>query len=234
MRHLDPDTLALLALGEHVDSPDDRAHIDSCDDCRGELVNLQHTALVARSTLDSGELVDPPERVWSRISQELSLGSGVLSNPAGVTALPHRRSRRLIPLLAAAAAVVLVLGGVGAAWSALQPLPVTVLASAQLDAFPGWPGSSGEAIVEQQPGGARVIELSLDTPDIPDGYHEVWLITSDASELVSLGVVRGSAGTVTVPDGLDLSKYDLVDVSAEPFDGDPNHSGDSIMRGQLS
>ena len=87
MRHLDPDTLALLALGEHVDSPDDRAHIDACDNCGGELVNLQHTALVARSTLDSGDLVDPPERLWSRISDELSLGSGAPSTAARVTAL---------------------------------------------------------------------------------------------------------------------------------------------------
>lgn len=232
MRHLDPDTLALLALGEHVDSPDDRAHIQACDDCSAELDNLQHTALVARSTLYSGDLVTPPDRVWSRITDELSLSTSIDSAP--VVALSQRRTRRWVPPLAAAAAMVLVLGGVGAAWIGLQPRPVTVLASAELDAFPGWSGSTGEAVVEEQPDGARVIELSLDTPDGGDGYHEVWLITSDATELVSLGVVHGSAGTFTVPEGLDLSKYDLVDVSAEPFDGDPNHSGDSILRGQLS
>jgi Anti-sigma-K factor rskA len=234
MRHLDPDTLALLALGESVDSPDDRAHIQSCDECRAELDNLQHTALVARSTLYSGDLASPPERVWSRITDELSLGSENSAQSARVVTMPQRRARRWFPPVAAAAAVILVLGGVGAAWVALQPRPVTVLASAELDAFPGWTGSTGEAVVEVRPGGARVIELSLDTPDGGDGYHEVWLITSDTTELVSLGVVHGSAGTFTVPEGLDLSKYDLVDVSAEPFDGDPNHSGDSILRGQLS
>ena len=240
MRHIDPDLLALLALGEHVGSPDDRAHLRDCEVCRAELNNLEHTAVVARSTLDAGELLDPPDRVWSRISEELALAEDVSLNLAQVTALESRRSlrsrrpRRWTMPIAAAAALVLVLGGVGATWFALRPAPATVLASAALDAFPGWTGSTGEAVVEQQPGGARVIQVSLKTPGDGSGYREVWLITSDASELVSLGVVRGTAGTFTVPDGLDLSRYDLVDISSEPFDGDPAHSGDSILRGQLS
>jgi len=33
---------------------------------------------------------------------------------------------------------------------------------------------------------------------------------------------------------VDLKNYVLVDVSQEPVDGDPNHSGDSIVRGELS
>jgi anti-sigma-K factor RskA len=234
MNHVDPDTLALLALGEHVESPDDRAHIDSCESCRAELAHLEHTADVARSSIDSGELVDPPERVWSRISNELFPALGGAPRSARITSLQSRRSRRWFPAVAAAAAVVVIVGGVGVAWSILQPVPETVLASAELDAFPGWSGSSGEAIVREEPGGTRVIELSLKTPDGDDGYREVWLITSDADRLVSLGIVHGPSGTFTVPDGLDLSQYDLVDVSSEPFDGDPTHSGDSIMRGQLS
>jgi anti-sigma-K factor RskA len=234
MKHVDPDVIALLALGEHVESADDRAHIAACEACNAEFLNLQHAAVVARSTMDSGELVDPPERVWSRISDELFPAATRASGEATVTMLRPRKPRRRMSGLAAAAAVVLVLGGVGAAWFALRPVPVTVLASAQLDAFPAWPGSSGTALVEKQANGARVIALTLRTSAGDDGYREVWLISSDARELVSLGVVHGATGTFTVPDGLDLSKYDLVDVSSEPFDGDPTHSGDSIMRGQLS
>jgi hypothetical protein len=36
-----------------------------------------------------------------------------------------------------------------------------------------------------------------------------------------------------VPAGIDTGEYDLVDISEEPYDGDPTHSGDSIVRGQL-
>ncbi|WP_309615755.1 anti-sigma factor [Salinibacterium sp.] len=240
MRHVDPDILALLALGEHVGSPNDRAHLRDCEACRAELDNLERTAVVGRSTFDAGELLEPPDRVWSRISDELALAEDAPLNLAQVTALESRRSlrarrpRRWIAAFAAAAALVLVLGGVGATWLALRPAPTTVLASAALDAFPGWTGSTGEAMVKQQPDGARVIQVSLDTPGDGNGYREVWLMSSDASDLVSLGVVRGTAGTFTVPDGLDLSRYDLVDISSEPYDGDPTHSGDSILRGQLS
>ena len=35
-------------------------------------------------------------------------------------------------------------------------------------------------------------------------------------------------------DGVDLDEYSIVDISVEPIDGDPAHSGDSIVRGQLT
>jgi len=36
-----------------------------------------------------------------------------------------------------------------------------------------------------------------------------------------------------LPDDLDLAAYPVVDISEEPFDGNPGHSGDSIVRGVL-
>ena len=60
-----------------------------------------------------------------------------------------------------------------------------------------------------------------------------WYITADASALVSLGILEGSEGVFDVPDDVDLADYVLVDISQEPEDGDPAHSGDSIVRGEL-
>jgi hypothetical protein len=37
-----------------------------------------------------------------------------------------------------------------------------------------------------------------------------------------------------VPDGVDTAEFPVVDVSAEADDGDPAHSGDSIVRGTLT
>ena len=228
--HIDPDLLALLALGEDVASPGDRDHLAESAACRDELQNYARTAAVGRSTLDTGDLVEPAPRVWSRISDELQLGQAAA--PAPVVELRPRR-RLLTPLLAAAAVLVVASGGL-VAWTALRPAPSTILASATLDPFPGWAGASGTAVVEEGPQGGRVVKVDVTEPDGDDGYREVWLIASDSSGLVSLGVVRGDRGTFTIPDGIDLSQYDLVDVSAEPFDGDPAHSGDSIVRGQLN
>ena len=36
-----------------------------------------------------------------------------------------------------------------------------------------------------------------------------------------------------VPAGIDPAQFALVDVSREPVDGEPAHSGDSIVRGLL-
>jgi hypothetical protein len=223
MRHIDPDVLALLALGEDAGTESDRGHLAACADCRSELENLAHAAAVGRSTLDAGELLQPDERVWASIQTELAA-------PAPVVSLRPRLARRL---LAVAAAVVLLVGGVGVTLWALQPAPVTLLASATLDAFPDWSGSTGSAVVEQTAAGARFVDVTFRAPATEGGFREVWLISSDTSQLVSLGVVRGDTGRFTIPDGLDLTRYDLVDISEEPIDGNPEHSGDSILRGQL-
>ncbi len=229
--HVDPDLLALLALGEQVASRSERDHISACATCRDELENLTRAAAIGRLTLDAGELSEPAPRVWSRITEELALRN---ADPvAPVVPLPVRARRRWAPALVAAAVLVALSGGV-LTWVALRPPAVKVLASASLDAFPAWPGASGTATVEEMPDGGRVVHVSLTDPDAEDGYREVWLITSDTTKLVSLGVVRGAEGTFTIPDGIDIARYDLVDISAEPFDGNPAHSGDSIVRGQLN
>ncbi|MFH8273688.1 hypothetical protein [Streptomyces roseolus] len=48
----------------------------------------------------------------------------------------------------------------------------------------------------------------------------------------------GSAGrppdghaTLPVPDNIDLNEYSVVDVSLQPYNGKPDHSGDSLVRG---
>jgi anti-sigma-K factor RskA len=238
MRHVDPDLLALLALGENAGDAADRDHIASCALCRSEVENLAHAAEVGRSTLGAGDLLTPDARVWSAIRAEVEELEGEEGDDdseherlAPVT--PLRRPGWIAPVAAVAAAVVVV-GGIGAVWLSLQPTPATVLASAQLDAFPDWVGATGSATVTESADGSRVVDVSVDLPAGEEGFREVWLISSDTSQLVSLGIVDGARGTFTIPAGLDLSRYDLVDISEEPFDGDPTHSGDSIVRGQLS
>jgi hypothetical protein len=226
MAHVDPELLALLALGETAGTDDERAHLADCDGCMEELRVLRRTALVGRSTLADGDLLEPDPRVWNRIADEVGM------RPLATVGRPARR-RTLWTGLAIAASVVLLAGAGVAAWVGLNPAAQAPVASATLEAFPGWPGASGEASVRES-GDRWVLTLDLDVPEDAQGYREVWLITSDASQLVSLGVVEGSSGEYVIPRGVDLADYDLVDVSEEPFDGDPAHSGDSIVRGQLS
>ena len=132
--------------------------------------------------------------------------------------------------LAASIAAVLAIAGV---WTFVRTQQPVEIASATLDAFPDHPDAVGTAEVTELSDGERTLTVSIDDFDESDGFREVWLITADASALVSLGELDGKKGTFVVPDDVDLRDYVLVDVSQEPLDGDPAHSGDSIVRGEL-
>ena len=53
-------------------------------------------------------------------------------------------------------------------------------------------------------------------------------------KMVPIGILSGARGEFTIPAGLDLGQYPVVDISAEPLDGDPTHSGTSLLRGTIS
>ncbi|MDW4571601.1 anti-sigma factor [Microbacterium sp. M3] len=272
MSHLDPEQLALLAMGEPVASEAERAHLASCPACTAEMTQLTHAVVVGRSTMDEADLDTPPARVWGRIHDELGLGEAVVADPlapAGVAstaepaddpdalsegapdpaaaaaeiaparpaeAAPDRRRRRSARRLWVLAASLVLVAVVGAgAWvgisSSLAPVSI---ASASLDAFPSHPTAVGTAEIDESRDGERTLTVTLEGDAESDDYREVWLIRNDGQALISLGVLEGAAGSFPIPAGIDLTEYDLVDISFEPIDGDPNHSGDSIVRGQLS
>ncbi|QHF24946.1 hypothetical protein GTU73_13635 [Rathayibacter sp. VKM Ac-2804] len=239
MTHLDPDELALLALGEDS-SADAAAHLEACPECAQQLVELGHAAGLGRQSR-SLVLESPPAEVWDRIRGELALGTTAEAPIAPVTALPvgrhtpsrrRPRSRRLLPAALAALAA-LAVGVVGGVWlQASRSTEAVVVARADLAAFPDWQGASGSAELEDADG-ERQLVVHLDAEGAADSYREVWLIAADATGLVGLGVLDGADGRFTVPADIDLAEYSLVDISQEPDDGDPQHSGDSIVRGPL-
>jgi Anti-sigma-K factor rskA len=156
-----------------------------------------------------------------------------------LAAARHRRLRRLptAPLLAAAAAVGAVAGGLGV-WaltdgSTDQPAP-EVVATTPLEPLPTW-DVEGTASVEVAADGSRLLVVEVPGAGVgeADGYHEVWLLDPDVTQLVSLGVLEGDSGTFAIPAALELDELPVVDVSLEPYDGDPAHSGDSVVRGTL-
>lgn len=254
MSHLDPDILPLVALGEQELTADDRAHLDQCAVCSAEVDALQRTAVIGRSTIVIDALESPPPRVWDAIVDELGLGTSAAASTAEEVAVSapeaapaqtrrddvartrDRASRRRaggwtrgLLALAATVALVVVVGGV---WSVTSLPQTTPIASAELLAFPDHPGAHGEAVVEER-GDELTVEVTLDAAPIPGTFREVWLISADATQIVSLGVLDSQTGTFPIPADIDLDEFVLVDVSAEPDDGPPEHSGDSIVRGEL-
>jgi anti-sigma-K factor RskA len=151
--------------------------------------------------------------------------------PAAVVPLRTRRSRLL---LAAAAALVVGVGiGAGAVALGTGDDDGLAVAAAALDPL-GDSDASGEARVVERDDGTLVLEVDLTATDPQDGFYEVWLLDEAVEDLVSLGVVRGGGEVaLTLPSTIDLGEYPVVDVSVEPLDGDPGHSGFSVARGTL-
>jgi anti-sigma-K factor RskA len=104
-----------------------------------------------------------------------------------------------------------------------------VLATTEL--APLGDGGAGSARLVDHDG---TLQLRVDTEDLDpgDGYLELWLIDPTVSRLVSLGPLRDD-GTYDLPAHVDPAAFPIVDVSIEPVDGDPTHSGDSVLRGEL-
>jgi len=243
MTHIDADALALIALGDEMPSATDRAHLDDCRRCAEELDALRHTVQLGRAG-GATELIDPPADVWTRVRTELGLTDDSSRTETPLHRVGRRRrtsarSRRWVPV----AAVALVLGlaagaGGGIWWQTAQQTPSGIaIAGAELTPFPDWPDARGSAVVEQDADGRRQVVVDVDPQTDSDrgsaSLREVWLIRSDGTGLVSIGFLDGPEGRFDVPAGIDLAQYSLVDISAETDDGDPTHSGDSIVRGEL-
>ena len=69
-------------------------------------------------------------------------------------------------------------------------------------------------------------------PSEKSAYRELWLNDGKVDGMVSLGPITGS-GACRVADNVAVRAFPVVDVSIEPVDGKPTHSGRSLLRGVL-
>lgn len=261
MRHLDPDSVGIAALDEPLDQWS-REHLDACSACGDEVTALQEVVVLARSG-GPGRLEHPDPEVWDAVAQELGLAGTTTTaphlqavgtvDPVGRHAAPARhgasadpasgatplrpggsgRGRRTVPAwwLAAAAVVGIAVGG-GVLWAVQSPDGgERTLASTELAPLPEFSGS-GEAVLTETGDGLRRLDVTVSGAE-PAGLREVWLLAPDATRMYSIGILDGGHGTFDVPDAIDLREFPVVDVSDEPLDGDPAHSGVSVVRGSI-
>lgn len=207
---------------------------------------------------DEPEWDTPPDDLWARIEAEaFGVGQTPAAEPTGtaptstaptpppVTGVgggsaddttvvpfpgPDQRKRRwLLPVAAVAAAALIVVGiiTVNATRPGDEP---ELIASVTLDVL-GDAGSGRAELVNAD----GVTQIRLETADLDagDGFLEVWVIDPSVTKLVSLGPLRPD-GIYDLPEGLDPAQFPIVDISVEPVDGDPTHSGNSVLRGQLT
>ncbi len=233
MSHSDEEDLAVIALGE-TPGPEDEAHLATCARCRSQLDQLTAVVASARTITDADRPVPPPLDVWDTITRELGhdLDRDADVIPIGRAAGRRRMSAWLVP--AAAAVMGVVLGGLVTWQLTSTGTEAQLLSSGALDPI-GESGLVGTAQVAQV---ADHATLTVSVPGLPaadDGYYEVWMATPDTTTMVAIGTINpGEEATFTLPQGMTVSAFPVVDVSLEHFDGDAGHSATSIVRGTLS
>jgi anti-sigma-K factor RskA len=230
VQHCMPEELALAALREPL-SADDTAHLESCGECRAEVASLQRAVdvLAVPELAAPGASVPPPPRVWEAVAAATGVPAGVDQRS---NVVPLRRRR---PLLLVAATLVLgaVLGaGAVAVVQQRNNDGGRTVEAVALDPLKDR-NTSGRASVVEENDGTLALQVNLNAPALENSYYEIWLIDKSVKGMFPLGVVRPGTQTVEVPPDLDLTKFPLVDVSVEPLDGNPAHSGDSVARGEL-
>ena len=148
----------------------------------------------------------------------------------------RRRTLRVRPLVAAAsAAVLLVLGVAGGlllgGGDAGPGVRAGSSSEVRLSGLGPAPTATGRARVRSGQAAVRVAGL----PRSRRGeFYELWVIGA-RGRLVSLGafrVPRSGGATVQASLPVDIKRFPVVDVSLEKADGDPGHSGLSVLRGR--
>jgi hypothetical protein len=237
------DHLVLLALGEAVPATFE-SHRPGCAECQQDLAAISRTVALGREGVANGDHLSspPPASVWAGIAAEL--GSEVSQDS------PRPRSRRTWPQPAAdvahsglsarvryglaAAAVVLAVAGVTGGYVAGRASDSNrnhLASNARLETVPGGPARAVGSAAVHVSGDGR--QLTVTTTGLPlrNGFYEVWLYDPDrgsGGDMVAVGALGDHGrGTFTLPGGIELRDYHVVNISAQEYGG-----GSSIVHAQ--
>jgi anti-sigma-K factor RskA len=187
---------------------------------------------------DTWENVEPPPLVLPPDATPTLAGLG----PGTERARRPRWGGRIVlrPVTAIASSLALLAGGlaVGAALESGGTGGGTATTVASLTLRPLAPAATpalGTARLLAKPGRLEV-SLRGVRPSPPGTFYELWLMNSPG-DLVSLASFRVPASgkmTMEVPLPVSPGSYHFVDVSLQPANGSPRHSGDSVLRGPVS
>lgn len=173
-------------------------------------------------------VVDEPSWLFSSSDGD---DGGASTEPRTYSESPPRRTAALQLL---AAAVVGVIVGAGFTWvlsdNGGDEPPVTDVATSVLQPVNGHTGT-GEVSLSGSTN--KTVTVNFDASDADGGFIEVWLLDPKTNGMIALGVLDGPTGEFALPKNVNLGRYSNIDISVEPFDGDPLHSADSLARGPL-
>jgi anti-sigma-K factor RskA len=204
-----------------------KAHLESCPDCRGEVVSLRQVAI----ELALEQANQPPRHLKAKV---LAAVARTPQEGARIPqATPIRRRRRWIPAGIAAAVVVIALLG----WSMLgterlinsildDPLAVTIEATAGAGEF-----AAARVVFSEDRGAAVLVVDGLNA--LPsDRIYELWLV--DGEEVLPAGLFNtGLEGNARVLIEGEVRPGMVVAVTEEPAGGVDLPTGEILFSAPL-
>lgn len=190
----------------------------------------------------------PPADLWSRISNEVSGLDAEIDLTDGPDTVEPTAERDLPPaqelpggdprfsprfVVAAAAALIVILIGaslaiVGTGGNSFVTYAAEITNTDLPESFDG----SATVTLEVDEDPMLVVDFDR---ELPSGETlGIWILSADGTEIIPVGMVEPGDTAWAWPEGFNPAEYPLVDVSIEPDDGDPSHSGRSILRGELT
>ncbi|MET7456844.1 anti-sigma factor [Streptomyces sp. NPDC005574] len=140
-------------------------------------------------------------------------------------------SRRFWLVVAACAALLGGVAGSGITWWSTDRNQAAAEAGPALRLDPLLATAAGVASLGENDG-RRQLDITVRGLPKTSGYFEVWLMDRSHTKLISMGVLGADGhAALPVPDNVNLDEYALVDVSVQPYNGKPDHSGNSVVRG---
>lgn len=212
-------------------------HLRECADCREEVDGLRETV----AQLGSEDAIAPSAAVRDAVLGAISTTRPLPPLPSPQVVAPpidlaaRRRTTRTLPLLVAAAAVLIAaVGGLWAKpWADDKPVAPQLTAAEQVLAaddaarieksFPD--GATATIVVSRSVG--RAVILTSDMPHAPDGKaYQLWLQTP-AGELKPDRVMPDLRTATVVLEG-DASRATGVGITVEPDGGSPQPTSEPI------
>ena len=214
-------------------------HLSGCEDCRAEVAELRETGALLAETVATPPPASLRDSVLAGISQVRPLPPEVpAASPASTragtadTGAPVGRGRRWMPLLVAAALVLLV--GVGAMivapWTDDEPRLTAaeqVLQAADAEQVFLDLGEAGRATVTRSKSQDRAVITTEDMVSAPEGKaYELWFQTPE-EDMVPAGMMPDAPDQTVVLDG-PAAEAIAVGITVEPEGGSDKPSGEPI------
>jgi hypothetical protein len=210
---------------------------------REQEINMvdEHLVAIMRAVEDNDRLREmPPADLWSAIEAEVRAESAAGGSEPSIevssqraVVVPLRRQRRIgtfVGALAVAAAAAIAIPLAVSSRNEVTVLAAAPLSNEGLASFDATPAGSARLVASP---GHEFLEVSVqNVPDRAGDHLELWLIDTQVKGMVSLGPYTGNH-RYALPSGVSAERFPIVDVSLEPADGVPTHSGVSVVRGTL-